>query len=63
MSGWGAAAAVGLDIIGKVGEYHANRRLAEENRDWQEYMSNTSYQRAAADLEAAGLNRVLALLS
>jgi len=33
----------------------------EKNRDYNRAMSSTSYRRAAADLEAAGLNRVLAL--
>lgn len=33
---------------------------AQKTRDWQEYMSNTSYQRAMTDLRKAGLNPVLA---
>ena len=33
-----------------------NSAEAQKNRDWQTEMSNTAYQRAVADMKAAGIN-------
>lgn len=37
-----------------------NSAEAAKNRDWQEYMANTTYQRAVNDMRAAGINPILA---
>lgn len=57
----GAAVITGLGhLIGGERANATNAQQAQKNRDFQEHMSNTSFQRGVEDLKKAGLNPALA---
>lgn len=62
-SGWQQympLAGAGLSYLGQMQTNMANASLAQRQMDFQAQMSGTSYQRAVQDMQAAGLNPMLA---
>lgn len=59
MQMWERAAGWNEDMFNRSMEFNAEQ--ARINREWQEHMRSTAYQTAVKDMEAAGLNPIMAV--
>lgn len=58
-----AGAGIATGLLDTASSFYQNKKQrafnsaeAQKQRDWEEYMSNTAYQRSVEDIKAAGLN-------
>lgn len=58
----GTVASAGAAYFGQRKADKAAAERAREQREWQERMSSTAYQRAVADMRAAGINPMVAAM-